>query len=542
MIPMMFVLALAAAPAAGEDPVMRAMTDELARTKTLKLPDSPEPYFASTVVVDVDQVTVTASLGALVDSTTNENRMVSPMVRVGDFQVDAIGFPMTFEPPLVGYEDDYDAVRRALWLLTDSAYKNAALGHRHRKTERQQTTPDPDEADAFTPHTGAVALEAGAAPSLDRKRFESLAKKASAVFRGFEHVNEGTVEVLATTSLRRMVSTDGDAIRDRSQMLRIQIGARAQAEDGEVLGLSRTLFGDLDDFTDEAVVVAAARQLAEELTALRSAPVLEDYVGPVLYEGEAAGRWLSESLVPNLAAGMRWGGEFENRMGQLVLPKGVSVVDDPQRGEIGGQPLVGTTKLDDEGEVAQRVEIVKDGKLVGLLAARTPSKKVKTSNGHARAGMPGMPPMAGITNLVVQSSKGLSDAALEKKLLELVRRRGNEFGLIVRATEGAHRPSIATRVWKNGKKELVRVGFVRNVEPRTLREIVAFGKTPVATHHLLLGGNPVGFGLPAEYAPFTAPASIVAPALLVGELELHRDKGGNPKPPSYPKPPLPAKP
>jgi len=540
MIPLLFTLALAAAPDTAQDPVLRAMTDELARTKSLKLPDSPAPYFASTTVVDVDQVVVAASLGALVDSTTNENRIVSPMVRVGDFQVDAIGFPMTFEPPLVAYEDDYDALRKVLWLLTDSAYKNAALGHRHRKNERQQTTADPDEADAFTPHTGTVALAAGATPSLDRARFEALAKQGSAVFREFEHIQSGTVEVLASTTLRRMVSSDGDAISGRAQLVRIQIRARAQAQDGEMLGHSAMLFGELDEF-DDAEVIAAARKVAEELTALRSAPVIEDYAGPVLYEGEAAGRWLSDSLVPHLSAGLRWGPEFENRMGQLVLPRGVSIVDDPQRSEQGGQRLVGTMKIDDEGEEAQRVELVKDGKLVGLLASRTPSKKVKTSNGHARAGLPGMPPQAGITNLIVQSSKGLSDAALEKKLLELVRKRGAEFGLIVRATEGAHRPSVAVRVGKDGKKELVRVGFVQNVEPRTLREIVALGKTPVASHHLLVGGNPTGWHLPAEYAPFAAPASIVAPSILVGELEMHRGKGGNPKPPAYPKPPMPAK-
>ncbi len=537
---LLFALALAAP--AGDDPVMKAMTDELARTKELKLDDSPAPYFATTTVVDVEQVSVAASLGALVGSETNETRVVSPLVRVGDFKVDALGVPMTFEPPLVGYEDDYDAVRRALWLLTDSAYKNAAMGHRARKTEEAQTTADPDRPDAFTPHEGAVSLDAGKAEAIDRAKLEALAKHASAVFREFEHVQQGTVEVVATSTLKRMASTDGDAITSRDRLLRIEIAARAQAEDGELLGHGIALMGDFDDFADEAVVVAAARKVAEELTQLRGAPVLEDYTGPVLYEGEAAGRFLSETFVPNLSSGLMWGGEFEKKMGQLVLPKGVAVFDDPTKDVYAGLALMGGYRLDAEGEAAQRVELVKDGKLVGLLASRTPGKKVKATNGHARGGMPGMAPQAGIGNLVIESKRGLSDKALEKKMLDIVRKRGLEFGLVVVRTQGAHQPAIAMKVGKDGRRSLVRVGFVGHIEPRTLRDIVALGKAPVATHHLVVGASPVGWRLPAEYAPFVATATIVAPSILVGELELHRDKGGNPKPPSYPRPKLTAKP
>jgi hypothetical protein len=224
------------------------------------------------------------------------------------------------------------------------------------------------------------------------------------------------------------------------------------------------------------------------------------------------------------------------------LPKGVTVTDDPTRTEYAGQQLFGSFRLDAEGEAAQKVEIVKDGKLVGLLAGRTPSKKIKRSNGHARGSLPGMPPQAAIGNLVIEAKHGLSDAALEKKMMDIVRKRGLAFGLVVRRTQGAHQPSIAMRVYKDGRRELVRAGFVGHIEPRTLRDIVAFGKTPIATHHLLVGASPMGWRLPAEYAPFVATATVVAPSLLVGELELHRDKGGNPKPPSYPRPKLGVKP
>ena len=89
-----------------------------------------------------------------------------------------------------------------------------------------------------------------------------------------------------------------------------------------------------------------------------------------LYEGEAAGRFLAETFVPNLSSGLMWGGEFEKKMGQLVLPKGVTVFDDPTKDVHAGLALMGSYRLDAEGEAARRVEIVKDGKLVGLLTER----------------------------------------------------------------------------------------------------------------------------------------------------------------------------
>ncbi len=539
------LLALALAPAAApaapatpppDDVVLRAMVDELGRTRSLALPDAPSPYYASYTVIDFEQVVAEASLGASVKTQSSKSRVVAPIVRVGSYELDAVGVPMTFEPPFIAFENDYDAVRRELWLLSDSAYKNAALGHRHRETQRAQRTEDPEEADAFTPHQGTVEIEAGEAPSIERERLEQLAKAVSAELGSFPHIQRGEVTVTATASTRRFASTEGDLGMARSQTVTVHIVARTQAEDGEVLAHGTTLYGTLADFVTDDAARAAARTLASELEALRIAPVLEHYTGPVLVEGEAAGEWIAQGFAPQLVAGMRWGGDFENKLGQPVLPRGVSIVDDPLRTTFGDAKLLGSYRIDAEGVAAEKVELVKDGKLTGLLSGRTPTKKITRSNGHGRGAMPGMPPQPSFGNLLVESSKGLGDAALQKKLLERAKKAGSAFGLVIRRSEGPHRPTVAEKVHPDGRRELVRVGFVERIEPRSFRDVVAVGKTATVTHQQLMGFGVVGGGMPAEYAAFVVPASIAAPALLFEELELHRRKGGNPKPPSYPRP------
>jgi len=77
---------------------------------------------------------------------------------------------------------------------------------------------------------------------------------------------------------------------------------------------------------------------------------------------------------------------WSSRVGLRVLPKGFSVIDDPGLSRWDGTTLLGGYPIDDEGVVAQRVELVQNGILRRLLMSRTPSKEFRGSNGHGRYG------------------------------------------------------------------------------------------------------------------------------------------------------------
>src|SRR5439155_9138409 len=78
------------------------------------------------------------------------------------------------------------------------------------------------------------------------------------------------------------------------------------------------------------------------------------------------------------------GQTFTKKIGQEVLPKFLSVVDDPTIHEMGGVKLAGTYDYDNEGSPAQRVEVIKDGVLKNFLMSRMPIKNFSISNGHGR--------------------------------------------------------------------------------------------------------------------------------------------------------------
>src|SRR5207247_8510645 len=71
---------------------------------------------------------------------------------------------------------------------------------------------------------------------------------------------------------------------------------RAQAADGMIVRgfASRIMPGSAVPATDSLATVA--KDLAEEIARAREAPALEDYSGPVLFEGVAAGQLLRELL------------------------------------------------------------------------------------------------------------------------------------------------------------------------------------------------------------------------------------------------------
>src|SRR5262249_19543413 len=127
---------------AGADVVMRAMQDELTRSmKKLQLENLQKPYFVAYRTVETESCGVSASFGALVNSNCEppgaaRSRIFSFEVRVGDYTRDNSNFfapmlnagvtrPLSSGGLAVPLDDNYDELRRQLWLGTDSAYKNA---------------------------------------------------------------------------------------------------------------------------------------------------------------------------------------------------------------------------------------------------------------------------------------------------------------------------------------------------------------------------------------------------------------------------------
>jgi hypothetical protein len=81
-----------------------------------------------------------------------------------------------------------------------------------------------------------------------------------------------------------------------------------------------------------------------------------------------------------------------------------------------GAWLNGFYRYDDEGVKAQKVSLVDRGELVGFFMGRNPIPGFKSSNGHGRHS-PGLPPVARQGNLIVETTRSVPYADLERMLI-----------------------------------------------------------------------------------------------------------------------------
>ncbi len=187
-----------------------------------------------------------------------------------------------------------------------------------------------------------------------------------------------------------------------------------------------------------------------DLVALQAAPAVEDYDGPVLFEAPAAGALVAQLLGPSLG-GQRpplstnsrfdqmmesLGGrsDWMSRVGQRVLPGGVSVTDDPTVQAFQGQQLIGSYGVDQEGVRAQKVALVENGILHRLLMSRRPGPDFSKSNGHGRSTfLADARPM--MSNVFFTASDGQSPADLRKKFLDACKQNGQRWGLLIRSMD-----------------------------------------------------------------------------------------------------------
>lgn len=550
---LIFALPLFGTPAPTDVATLAAMDAELARSTTLALPGQKAPYFVSYWTVDYDQHDVTATLGKLVTSDHDRGRRVAVEVRVGDRSFDNSNFvdpqgggdavssdsadSSLWSAPI----HDGRALRRVLWLATDAAYKDAVSTYEAKNAARQNEVAAGDDAASFSaPHRTELVAPADPGLSDDASR-EHYAERVSAVFREYPPIQDSEVSVSVSSNRLYFVSSEGSRIAIPSSNSDVTITCRTQAPDGMALALSTTLANPSSIPRNESDAVAAARRMADDLVRLRDAPVIQDYSGPVLFEGVAAPQIVHELLAESLSGtpapkGAEWSeGPLARKLGKRILPPSFDVVDDPTSARLGNQPLLGHYLVDDEGVPAQKVSLVEHGRLRALLMSRSPRKTIADSNGHGRSGLSGWA-RGKIGNLIVQSSGGLGRTALVARLLRAVRDDGGTYGLIIRelqarpsSTSGQAPPDplLVYEVGLDGRERLVRGGRFGQMSVRVLREILASGTEP--SIHDTAEPSPSGL---------MTTASVVAPALLFEDIEVKRRNEPNKTAPIVTRPAL----
>jgi predicted Zn-dependent protease len=520
---------------AEKDPLLKAMLEELDRNMSqLQLKGFEKPFFIQYKIEDVDDFAAKAEFGASEGSAHSHQRVARITVRVGDYKTDSSGGRGDGALELTALDVDPIAVRSALWAGTDQAYKNALAAYAQKQAALKQVQTPPQQDD-FSKETPVISLAYPLTLKLDEAAWIDRVSQASGLFRtdpsvqATEHdVEYSSAEFHGRVTTTYLVNSEGTIERKSAEVYQEAIGVGTQAADGMRLDRSYASVGvTLNDLDSPQVFAKHAVGLIASLTDLRHAPLVEEeYHGPVLLSSDAGADTL-RSLVasgvtatrPALGTEARTNGPFASSLHARVLPDFLDVVDDPLLKTYAGKGLVGAYAVDDEGVPAQAVKLVTAGKLESYLIGREPVRDFPQSNGHARGGVTGAPrPSIGVLQFTAKD--GLTDEALNRKLIDLAKDRGLKSVYYVETLGGELTPRLLYRVGLDGKRELVRGATMDDLDQRALRSgIEAAGQDLFVANY---------FG--------DVPATVLAPALLFDDVTIRRANEKNEKLPFYPPP------
>jgi len=534
---------LAALLLAAPDPrlvVLEAMGLELARSaERLQLDGFERPYFVGYQVRDVTAHEVSGRYGAVMDDLARQDRMVAADVRVGSYELDSSGGadevlvlgeaqPTWFAPKDAPLDGDPEALRSVLWLQTDERYKEALSAYFKQRSRDVYRRGDPARAPSFSREPPARQVDPPRPFPFERERWRRAVRETTAAFRDQPHVFDAQVKVTAERQVRWLATTEGTRLVTERTLYAVHLLAVTRAEDGQLLDGGRDFYAPTEaGLPSPVALAAAARAVAAELAALRAAPAIDPYTGPAILEPEAAGVLFHEAVGHRLEGERleddKDGQTYKGQVGRQVLPPFLSIVDDPTLAEAAGTPLNGTYAWDDQGVPARRTVLVRDGTLVGYLLSRKPVKPFERSNGHGRS-QGARPPMARMANLVVESSRAVPRAELKRLLMVEARRQGKPYGLLIGDITGGNTntTTYGYQAFKGTPRLVYRIDAETGVE--TLVRGVELVGTPLSSvNKVLATGDTVrvfnGFcGAESGYVP----VSTVAPATLVGEIELQR--------------------
>jgi predicted Zn-dependent protease len=558
----LFLLLLLIVPClsqAQNDLLLNTLHDELQREFQVLRKQEVPPYFISYNLGDEQNVTIATSFGSLIKHDSSRNRLLLVDMRVGDYQLDnthqirgggglfgGSGFAgaNTRQAPV---DNDPNALKLILWRETDAAYKAAKERFEQVKTNRNVKVEEEDTSADFSRPVGDPTKYYDEPVEMskyftNRSEWERKLRSYSEVFKNEEHIYEAKATLSASIIRKYFVSTEGSEMASNQIYVRIMIQAMTKADDGMELPLYKSYFAfSPDELPSDDVILNDARMMLTTLRQMRSAPIVDPYTGPCILSGSASGVFFHEIFGHRIEGhrqkNVNEGQTFKKKQDQKILPDFLSVVFDPTKKQLGNTPLMGFYTFDDEGVAGRPISVVADGVFKGFLMGRSPIEGFDQSNGHGRAA-PGKRPVSRQSNLIVETSKKVSEDSLRMLLIAECKKQNKPYGLRFQQVEGGFTltgrtipnsfnvlPILVYRVYADGRPdELVRGVDLIGTPLSTFERILA-ASDKVETFNGVCGAES-GW----------VPVSASSPSLLVREIEVQKKSKSQERLPILPSP------
>lgn len=521
----------------SDEVIYKALTDEMARSLTgLKLDKYNPPFFIGNYMSDGRLFSAKASLGALIRSKESPMRTQSTRLMVGDYTLNDenfVGNSRNFSSGgsmlSLPKENDYLAIRRAVWSSLDRIYKSSLDSYSQKLTAlKQQNKAENEKLDDYVRVQPTTYLMPTIPLKYNKAIWEKNIKEVSAIFKNYPGIQSSSVDIFFVNTVIYLTNSEGTRIKYNGNLACFLVNASTQAVDGEELRDQVIYYTPLiDQLPSVESIKKEVTQMAETLQARCSVSVIDEaYQGPVVFEGEALAELFNSKLFgyqglftsrePVYAVGMsnRSTNKMENTIGKRLCTENLSIVSEPKTKTFGNTPLIGSFEIDAEGVTPTNgLTLVDKGILKTLLSDRVPTPKVKESNGHTRFSIfGGYQKSPGVINISYANGHTYSDFI--KKVATETAKNGLDYFYVIRkfqttnpaqyaqqGNSGFTKPIAIYRVSvKTGEETMVRNAVVSEF-PMLLLKYALCGTTEQVAYNTLRGQSmPVSYIVPRAMA------------------------------------------
>jgi hypothetical protein len=541
----------------NDEVIFSAMNDELNRNiSNLNLGEYKPPFFVGFRINYANILSIKASLGSIVHSEESIGKSPNVRLMVGDYSLNDENFVSSsksyssgsFYLPLP-LDNNYGAIRRSLWIMTDRVYKSAIEKYEQKLTAlKQQNKEESEKLDDYSKVTSVNMILRNEQVKFDRTKWENATKNISLIFKAYPQITGSSVTLYCLNSSFYYLTNEGTKIKFPVSIACLLVNANAQAQDGEPLRDHVLYFAlTTDQLPPVDKIKLEAKQMADNLTTLCKTTVFEDsYSGPVLFEGDAVAEvFLQKLFGPNGLIASREPvyaverqeqgaiNKFDNKINQRICTENITIKATPKLKSFNNIPLIGNFEIDAEGVVPKdELALVNKGILKTLLNDRVPTPKVKESNGYCRLTIAGNTQKApGIINVIYNN--GVSLDSIRKGALKEAEKNGFDYLYVIRKVEVPNMGMMASvsseegrtlpvtkpiDIYqvsvKTGQETLVRSAVVSDFPLTAFKHIIQGTKEQIV-YNTLKGSVPVSF--------------IVPRAILFDDISIEKDRGTRPK-------------
>jgi predicted Zn-dependent protease len=565
----------------NHDAIFSALEDELSRNfQKLELENLDKPCFISYTLFDIKKLTVSASLGSIINSEFENYKTGNIDMVVGTYERNNQNFmEMSYtSSDLDGefpVENDYDGIRRAFWIESDYEYKTAVEAFEHKKSAINQQNLDEDflALPDFSKAESQTKIINKERTEIKQYYWESVSKEVSQVLKSYPDLFASEINLFQYQVDVYYVNSEGSKFKRPLDVIAFKVIAFTQAEDGEALTDYLLYYGlDEMDIPTKETLIQDTKKMAEMLVRLKNAPVYDDsYAGPVLFTEAAAGEIFLQNYFAQ-ANGIysyrkpvyadedaeRFSGKvgklLEDKLGRKVITNNLSVYSKPGLDKSNGQTLIGSYQIDAEAVLPQELLLVDKGLLKNVLTNRTPSEAFSNSTGNENYSFSsyyGIQENKAPGVLVVEPEKTKSEKKIKKELIKLAKNEGLEYGILVRKIDVSnsgssnyisgnsdnngsktYRPVYIYKVYvDDGREELIRGAEISGVSVSAFKRVEAVSGNQFV-YNTLMEKSSGGGGFFFFYSGFGSsisgiPVSVILPdQLLFEELEISKKESG----------------